>query len=197
MSGITDTLRNIKEAIIGVYRFVEHLAYIADTISSIVGIQVIILLIGISIIASGLAAFGIPRGKLSFFLSLILADFFWVLWSISFSPGSYDFIYSMAKTNLVILSPYILILVIKKYWPGIRSAFLSLKGRPAGSSRGTHTLKEFLEWKRQYQANHNTLLNSLDADMYRGKDGTIRISGETMNALEEVEKSIRGITKKS
>lgn len=196
MSGIADTLRNAKEAITGLARFVEHITHIADTISGIIGIQVLLLLIVISIIASGLAAVGIPRGKISFFFSLVLADFLWILWSVSFSPGSYAFIYSIAKTNLILLSPYILILIIKRYWPNIRSLTLSMKRRLRGYSPGTLAAREFMDWKQQYQSRHNTLLSSLDSDLYRGKDGIVEISEETIKALDHIKESIEGIKNK-
>lgn len=197
LCGFTNTLRDVKDAISGFSRFIQQVTRIVETVSDIVGIQVLILLIVVSIIASGLAAFGVPRGKMSFFLSLIFTDCLWVLWSTSFNPDSYAFIYDIAKTNLILLSPYLLLLLIKRYWPDIMRFSVNLRNKILSRPPDVVTLKEFLQWKKQYQSLNVSLLESLDNDLAVKEKDSVIISKETMRLLDSLDANIQHFNKKS
>ncbi len=197
ISGFSHTLRDIKDAISGFTHFIQQITRIVETISDIVGIQVLILLIVVSIIAAGLAAFGVPRGKMSFFLSLIFTDCLWVLWSTSFNPDSYAFIYDIAKTNLILLSPYLLILLVRKYWPDIMRFSVNLRNKILSRPPDVVTLKEFLQWKKQYQSFNVSLLESLDNDLAAKENDSVTISKETIRLLDSLDTCIQHFNKKS
>ncbi|MFW5860605.1 MAG: hypothetical protein ACOCWZ_00025 [Spirochaetota bacterium] len=197
LCGFTDTLRDIKDAISGFSHFIQQITRIVETISDIVGIQVLLLLFFVSIIASGLAAIGVPRGKMSFFLSLILNDCLWVLWNTSFHPHSYAFIYDIARTNLILLSPYLLLLLVRRYWPDIKRFCGKLRDKILSRPPDIVTLNEFFQWKKQYQSLHVSLLESLDNDLARKENDFVTISKETIRSLDSLDASIQHFTKKS
>ncbi len=197
ISGFSNTLRDIKDAISGFSHFIQQITRIVETISDIVGIQVLILLIVVSIIASGLAAIGIPRGKMSFFLSLIFTDCLWALWSTSFDPGSYAFIYDITKTNLILLSPYLLLLLVKRYWPDIKRFCGKLRNKILSRPPDVVTIKEFFQWKKQYQSLNVSLLESLDNDLAAKENDSVTISKETIRLLDSLDAYIQHFNKKS
>jgi len=196
LCGFTDTLRDVKDAISGFSHFIQQVTHIVETVSDIVGIQVLILLIVVSIIASGLAAFGVPRGKMSFFLSLIFTDYLWVLWSTSFDPDSYSFVYDITKTNLILLSPYLLILLVKRYWPDIKHFNVNLRNKILSRPPDVVTLKDFLQWKKQYQSLNVSLLESLDNDLAAKENNYVTISKETIRLLDSLDTNIQYFNKK-
>ncbi len=91
-----------------------------SAINSLFGIEVILLLLAVIVFSSGLSSVGMPKGKLAFFTSLLLADFFWVIWITAQKPESGIFVLKIIKTNLILLSPYLLILSIKTIFPIIK-----------------------------------------------------------------------------
>jgi len=197
LCGFTDTLRDVKDAISGFSHFIQQITRIVETISDIVGIQVLLLLFFVSIIASGLAAIGVPRGKMSFFLSLILNDCLWILWSTSFNPDSYGFIFNIARTNLILLSPYLLLLLVRRYWPDIKGFCGKLRNKILSRPPDVVTVREFFQWKKQYQSLHISLLESLDNDLARKENDSVTISKETIHSLDSLDDCIQHLNKKS
>ena len=71
---VRGSINAMKEKIHGVAVFVETVTGAVKTIVSLAGIRAVMLLLGVMLISSLAYHLGIPRGKLSFLLSLACAD---------------------------------------------------------------------------------------------------------------------------
>ncbi|HEY1405214.1 MAG TPA: hypothetical protein VF857_01270 [Spirochaetota bacterium] len=58
--------------------------------------------------AAGLSAAGIPKGKYAFFSALLVCDALWMLWHYSAETLDRIFVTSALRSNLVVVSPFIL-----------------------------------------------------------------------------------------
>lgn len=191
MISITSTLNEIKEFISGINNFINSIV----SISKLIGFSTFILFIFILLLSSGFSAIGIPRGRNSFILSLIIADSIWIVWARSFNPKSYDFLTGVGRANLVIILPVLSVAFAAWIFPLL---FRKLRGKislPGFRKRkgysGSETAKlseEFADYSRGFQ---NSLVNDIISSDSK-KDivlspETVRFSRKLKNLLEQLE----------
>lgn len=112
-AGFGETLDELKNTMEGISNFLSRIR----TITSIAGFSTIVLFLFVLFFSAGLTALGIPRGSASLLFSLLVADFFWVLWETSFHQFTPAFMLRMAKANGIILFPLMSLLMIKRFAP--------------------------------------------------------------------------------
>jgi hypothetical protein len=182
----------------GFGRFFDSIKSIINIISAVIGIEVILLLIAASIISGGLSLLGIPKGKFSFFCSLLIADLFWVLWAKSFNPDSFDFfgkILSILKTNLILIIPFIIIyffrspVMTKKIKPKVKAGIKSLFRKKTAINKSM-----LIKMNEKLQEESMNLQRSIYNDVIYKKDvDEILISDETLKHRKELEDILRGL----
>jgi hypothetical protein len=197
-SGITSTMEETAETIKGLGRFLDSVRSIINTVSAVLGIEVIILLIAASLISGGLMLLGIPKGRFSFFCSLLIADMFWFIWTKSFNPGSLDLtgkIFSILKTNLILIIPFLIIyffrspLMSKKIKPKIKTAIKSIFRKKTLINKGI-----LIKINERLQEESMNLQRSLYNDViYKKDEDEVLISDETLKHKKELEEILREI----
>ncbi len=191
-SGISSTLSEIKNFLSGINSFISSML----SITKLIGFSTFVLFFFILLLSSGLSAIGIPRGKTSFLVSLLIADSLWIIWSRSFNPHSYDYLTHVGRTNLTILLPVISLAFAAWIFPLL---FGKLKGKirlPGFRKRkgysGSETAKlseEFADYSRGFQ---NSLVNDIISS-HSKKD--IVLSSETVNFSRKLKKLLDGLEK--
>ncbi len=190
-AGLSSTLNEIKDFLTGINSFISSIV----SLSKLIGFSTFILFLFIMLLSSGLSAIGIPRGKVSFTLSLLIADSIWIMWSRSFNPGSYDFLLRIGRANLIILLPVIFVAFTAWIFPPLLNK-LKRKIRRSGFRKGkgfsgTETVKlseEFADYSRGFQ---NSLVNDIISSESK-KDillspETLSFSRKLKGLLEELE----------
>jgi hypothetical protein len=202
-SGFSSTLEETSNAIKGFGRFLDSLKSIIDVISTVVGIEVILLLTIVSLISMCISLLGIPKGKLSFLSSLIIADLFWITWAKSFNPENTAFLaklFLILKTNLILLIPFIIIyffrspVVAKRVKTKVLTILKSLFKRK--KTDGILSRNEILCITEKYQEANMKLQNSILNDIIKRKDNDeFAFSADTIKyrkELEEILNKVRG-----
>jgi hypothetical protein len=189
-----ESVKELKESIGGLLRFVKSITSAVDTITSLVGFNAVILLMAVFIFSAGLSFIGVPKGKASFLFSLLLADSIWIMWERSFSHGGMDFIFTIIKANLILLAPVVLIIIMKKAIPeaaGRVSSFLFPKGFPLFRHR-VLSRDDINEAMDDYHSARMDFEKSIIKDaLERGKDtGSVILSRETIESMERIKKAI-------
>ena len=197
ISGFTNTLNEAKDSVIGLARFVENISKYIGVVTGIIGFRAIILLISLLFFSTAYSFLGIPRGKYSLMLSLITVNSIWFVWEKSFNPDSYAYINTMLKTNLILLTPLVFIIII------IRTAPVLLNKIPFKSikllfiKKRTYTRAEFIEVLRKYHEDRSSFEQSLLKDIFNSEEGSIFISGKTNSDLNDLEKTLKKFKVKS
>ena len=111
-AGIVSSLSETKDSIEGLVRFIDTVAAALKTIADMIGFKAVLLFLAILVISGGLTFIGIPRGKTSFFISLIIADLTWLAFEKSLNPQTYGFLITMLHTNVIVLIPFISIFIL-------------------------------------------------------------------------------------
>jgi len=192
IAGITSSFDDIKNFISGINTIISGISDIAGTL----GFSTIILFMGILIISAGLSAIGIPRGKISFIISLLAADFLWIFFKKSFNPESISYMVPVIKSNVIIILPLLTIFIIKKLNPKIfRPLFDTARDlfrRDSAVDR-----KEILVHSRDLsvisqEVQHDLFEQLLQKDHAKG----IIISSEVRTKLERMNNIISRLMKK-
>lgn len=180
---LKESVNETREFFASVNRFITIVTAPVKKISSLLGGTTLILLFSVLIISSGLGAVGIPRGRITFFTALLIADSLWLAWGSSINSNIIIYLLKIAKTNMIILSPLLLYLILKKFSPG----FLSIiKNRISGKS--IHAKEaEFLN--ERFSDESLKLLKSLSADIDRGKKNSkILLSDASRDSIGRIKK---------
>lgn len=117
VAGVTDTIKEIQQFIEGWRIFFSRLS----AITSLVGFKTLLLFMAILVISSGLSSIGLPRGKVSFILALLVADTVWIAFSDSFNPGKFTYLGPVIRANLTICAPMLLFYLSPLIWRKTRS----------------------------------------------------------------------------
>jgi hypothetical protein len=189
-------MEETAETMKGFGRFLDSIRSIINTVSAVLGIEVILLLIAASLISSGLMLLGIPKGRFSFFCSLLIADMFWFIWAKSFNPDSPDFagkIFSILKTNLILIIPFIIIyffrssVMLKKIKPKIKTAIKSIFIKKTSINKSM-----LIKINERFQDESMNLQRSIYNDViYKKDDDEVLISDETLKHKKELEEILR------
>jgi hypothetical protein len=190
-AGISSTLGEIKDFISGINSFISNIV----SISKLIGFSTFLLFLFILLLSSGLSAIGIPRGRTSFIVSLLIADSIWIMWARSINPGSYDFLTRVGRANLIILLPVILAAFAAWIFPLL---FRKLRGKirlpgfrkgKVYSGRETAKLsEEFSLYSRGFQ---DSLVNDIISseskkDIFLSSE-TVKLSRKLRGLLEEID----------
>lgn len=193
--GIMETLQQIQTSFEGLARFLNNVYSAVSLISSILGYRAIALLIAAALLSAGLSAIGISNRKASFFISLILVNVLWFTWNRSFMVEYYDTIITMAKTNTVVLLPYVLITMYLRYKAHIKRLLTSFVYAifPVMKHRGIskHQLQESLN---ELHSSYLLLNSSIINDLIEG-DTAVKISQDTINAVDRMQKFLKNFKK--
>lgn len=181
---IQESIQETKELFTSINKFFSSISSAVKTVSSLVGGTTLILLFFILIISSGLGAIGIPKGKITFFSALIIADILWLVWGNSTGAGLTGYFLLIAKTNAVILSPFILYLILKKYSPYIQQRLRKMLPFPAGKS--LH-IKEAQFLTERFSDESLSLIKNISGDIAAGRvNGKIFLSDASRNSLVSI-----------
>ncbi len=198
LSGIASSIGETAENLKGLGRFFSSLKAMIGFVVDIIGFRAILLFIFASLIGNGLSFFGISKGKLSFFLSLIIADLFWFLWIKSFSTdpaGLAASIVSILKTNLILIIPFAVIYILKR-------PFISKKAVPKIASllRLPHTRRRSLKKENAVRISERlrdtsaSLQASLLRDILDREDKEeVIVSADTLKNKKELEDALSEI----
>ena len=186
---VSKTMRDIRTTTEGVTRFFTSVSRVVSLITSCAGWRVFALLFGVILISSVLTFIGIPRGGLSFIVSLALADWIWVLWEKSITPDAPVNYAAVLKANAVLLLPFIAVMLLKKN--------LAPLGRKIGAGITAVFRLPFMRKKivskesllkdiQKYNDASGVLQQRLLQDMaYSGGDSVV-LSGKTVESIDEV-----------
>lgn len=124
-AGVSDTVKEIHRFIEGWNTFFSRLS----AVTSLLGFKTLMLFLAVLIISSGLAAIGIPRGKVSFLAALLLCNLVWIAFKDSFNPGNIAYLGPILRANLTLCMPLILL-------NGGSFAFKKIRSRLAERNKG-------------------------------------------------------------
>ncbi len=186
-----ETLNDILTVMKGIALAVESISSTIALVSSILGFSVIIVLLIIFAVSSGLASIGVAKGKTNFFVSLFITDVFWFLWGKGYYQGDYMFVLPMLKTNLIILSPFITIYLLKRYLPDIYFYLLNIifKAKKISVIKGKSISEKII-------LESALLQSSLQKDIFNSNDSKVlRLSSETLLKINSMKNLLDDIYK--
>jgi hypothetical protein len=207
LSDVKDTITDVKNAIMeikasidGLLKFINTISDTIKTMSSIIGFKAIILLASVIVFSFILSFFGIPRGNTSFIISLILSDAIWYTWARSFNPESYNFIKSIIYANMILLSPIILISLMKKFLPVLFNKFMTfaaLKMRLPIFKNMIYNKDYIINFIENFQTSRAEFEKSILKDLINSKDknSNIILSSITLEQIENMRKIINNLYK--
>jgi uncharacterized protein YoxC len=185
------TYKSIEEFIDGVNNFVGKI----QRVISMTGFKPIAFLIIVIFLSSGLSAIGVPRGMLSFFISLALVNTIWIIWKMSFGNTQMGEYLSIIKTNLILLFPFMLIFSIKSGWPFITKSLKNMKARLTGEELKLKR-KEINSLSRLLLEENMKLHNQIQANIDNDELST-GLSSDTKKLINKMRKLLDLLEKKS
>lgn len=190
---IFDTYNQIKTTFDGLSRFLDNIYSFISAISNLLGYRAIALFFAIAFTSAGLSAIGFPKGKTSFFISMIIINILWFTWNSSFEIDYLYTISTMLKTNGIILFPYILFLIIKYYKEVIKRFMYTCLYLifPFLKKEGIRkqTLQESV---KLINTRYTELIEYLMKDYFYGDD-FIKLSDNSIRAIEQLENILKKI----
>jgi rRNA-processing protein FCF1 len=196
VSDVSHALESIRESVEKIKQFADSLSKFFETvwgvvsfIGSLFGAKALLLLLGVMVFSGLFATLGLPRGKLSFCISLGCADFIWIAWRNSFEGVDAGFIFDIIKVNLVLLTPFVIIQLSKRYYPVIAHACVRSFRRIKRKKRGI-PIDAALSFLKRYKAVENAFESQLVADIAAATEGHVVISDETKRRLEAMNQSL-------
>ncbi len=192
---IFDTYNNIKTTFEGLSRFLDAIYFFISAISNFLGYRAIALFFAIAITSAGLSAIGLPKGKVSFFISMVIINLLWYTWNKSFEIDWTYTLITMLKTNVVVLLPYFLFLLIKNYEENIKARVVQIIHfilpflKEGGMSK-----ESFIESIKTLNTAYTDMMNALINDYFNSKR-TIELSGDSIRTIEQLEKTLQKFKK--
>jgi hypothetical protein len=186
LADITDALKKISDFLQGVNSFLSGISFISETI----GFGAILLCITVIVFSAGYSAVGVPRGKASFFASLITADIIWVTWKLSFNAPVADYIFSLVKSNLIVLSPFAMVVILGRLAPSLFPK-IRRKFSPLFRKKRHLETNEFHQLYNEYQALNSGLNRSMMEDIMASRDNNrVNLSPETRLNIDKLKHTL-------
>lgn len=186
INDLQESVKETKELFTSINKFFTTISSAVQKVSSLVGGTTLLLLFFVLIISSGLGALGIPKGRITFFSALIIADILWLVWGNSTGAGMLSYSIVIAKTNGIILSPFILLLIIKRYSPPLLSRLR--KALPFLTGRSLY-LKEAEFLTERFSDESLNLIKNISGDIERGRiNEKVFLSDESRSSIEGIKK---------
>ena len=199
VSDISQAVDSIRESAAAIKNFADSLSKFFETVGSVIsfigsliGAKALLLLAGAMIFSALLSMLGIPKGKLSFFISLICADCIWAAWRKSFEGMDSGFIWEMVKANLILIAPFLAIHLIRRYYPHLARAIRRMHGRIIGKDKKMAVDEALSLWER-YKAIQSDFERALMADIVAGGENGATMSDETKRCAIEMQKIFESI----
>ncbi len=188
VSGIADTIEEMKALVDGITNFIDHVS----AFTGFLGGSTIFLLIAVLFFSAGLTAIGIPKGKISFILSLVIADLIWYFWKVSFKPVDYSFTGEMVRANLILIVPVAAVFAAGNLFPRVLPAVTGGVKKLFG--RKAFARNELMAQMEHFQGASSRVVTSLARDIVRSRnDSRIMLSPDTKGFLSDVENIISRI----
>lgn len=190
---IFDTYNQIKTTFEGLSRFLDNIYTFISAISNFLGYRAIALFFAIAFTSAGLSAIGFPKGKTSFFISMVIINILWFTWNTSFEIDYTYTLITMIKTNGIILFPYILFLIIKYYKNAIKKSinicfyFIFPFLKKEGIRK-----KALQESVKSLNATYTHVIDSLMNDYFNSND-IIKLSDTSIGTIEQLENILKKI----
>ncbi|MCX7679436.1 MAG: hypothetical protein N2316_09480 [Spirochaetes bacterium] len=201
-SDITDVLAAIRDGVADIKRFVESIVRFFETvwhvisfIGSLLGTKLVLLLVGVMIVSGLLSTIGIPRGKFSFVISLLIVNSIWVIGKKSFGLIDFSFIVDVAVANLILLFPFVAVQLWKKYFPLLKIKFVRIYAR-LKKQDAVLTIEKALNYFQQYKKIQNEFERAYLDDVKASHKGEVIISEETKQRALEIEGLLKLFTQK-
>lgn len=175
--GVTETLQELAHYVTAIKEFLATI----HSFLSVIGLNTLVLLLMILFFSAGLTALGVPRGKISFVLSLGIADMLWILWEKNFNPLTLDFFLQVLKANAIISHPVIAVFIIKTFFPKISKKIKNLKSRISPSSYRDYVIQV----EQLTSEFHHFLIRDLL------NDNNCHLSKETRKAGESLKETLK------
>ncbi|MBN2041718.1 MAG: hypothetical protein JW864_16900 [Spirochaetes bacterium] len=195
VSGVSSTLEETTEIIKGIGGFLKSFATMISVISGFIGIRAIVLFIIVSLFGLGLSFIGIPRGKASFFASLIIIDIVWFLWLKNMSSGSFEImhqIWKIIKTSLILIIPFIVIHLFKSKSAIGRFAikFIYIFRRNKNNLNQNTAVKLAEDFQDRSSSLQKSLFNDI---LTHNNKGNITLSPSTLKERKKLEDLLKEI----
>lgn len=190
---IVDTYHQIQTTFEGLSKFLNSIYTVVSTITSILGYRAIALFFAIAVTSAGLSAIGFPKGKTTFFIAFIIDNILWYTWNKSFGIDYTTTALTMLKTNAVIVFPYIIFIIIKRYALQIKHFFIQIFHMVLPSHYKKKITKNALsETINSLHSAYATMMSSIMNDLIHSKD-TINLSQDTIATIEHTETILKKI----
>ncbi len=115
LTDITESVKDLTDVIKGINAFLSGVSFISETI----GFGTILLFLAVIVFSAGYSALGMARGKITFFSSLLTADALWVFWKASLNEPLSENLYSIIRSNLIVLCPPVIAVLLSRAAPGL------------------------------------------------------------------------------
>nr|MBP6291107.1 hypothetical protein [Spirochaetota bacterium] len=146
-----------------------------------------------AVTSAGLSAIGFPKGKTTFFIAFIIDNILWYTWNKSFGIDYTATVLTMLKTNAVIVFPYIIFIIIKRYALQIKHFFIQIFHMVLPSHYKKKITKNALsETINSLHSAYATMMSSIMNDLIHSND-TINLSHDTIVTIEHIESILKKI----
>ena len=95
---------------------------VIKSVLTITGLNTLVLLLMVTLFSAALNVVGVPRGKMSFLISLAAADSLWFAWEKAMNTEPGVFLPAMLKSNALLLLPLMMVAVMTGIAPGIKKS---------------------------------------------------------------------------
>lgn len=177
----------LEKMIKSLYEVLQTIADVFSTIRSLFGIEIIIFTLIVFLIAAGLSSVGLVRGKIAFVISICLADFFWITWLRAQQTETLSYLYIVVKTNLLLISPYIIVMLLKYLFPHLKNTVRKLI-----FSKKSFEKEEFVASSKKIMELYKDFSVNIQQDI-TGNDENIIISSETVSTIRKLEKELKNL----
>ena len=181
-----ESIKETKELFTSINKFFTTISSAVKKVSSLVGGTTLLLLFFVLIISSGLGALGLPKGRITFFTALFISDILWLVWGSSTGAHMLSYFLMIAKTNGIVLSPFIIYLILKKFSPPLFSRLR--KALPFSAGKSLH-LKEAEFLTERFSDESLNLIKNISGDIETGRlNGEIFLSDASRSSLANIKK---------
>ena len=190
-SGISSTFKDFKEF----YQGLKNFGARVSSIFNLIGFNTFLLFSFVIFLSSGLSAIGVPRGRFSLIVSLFIANSIWILWEKSFSPESYKYMWGIFKSNLFILIPAIIFLILKYLLP---LTFNFVKKQALSSDKNQDLKRmDYINFSEEYLINSTNFQKFFFRDLHNSENSeTVSLSTETIEFSKKVKDLLMKLEKK-
>ena len=145
ISGFGDMIDKISQINNTIETFMKTVTSVIAFFARLLGFTGFILFVFTLLTAAGISAAGVPKGKYAFFSSLLICDVLWVLWHYSAHTLDYGFVLSAVRSNVVVVSPFLVFYAGRYAWYKMRERWKRRKISAAADDRATmiSTAREF------------------------------------------------------